>query len=318
MKTRLTERLGLDHPILQAPMAFAAGGLLARAVSEAGGLGFIGGGYGDIDFIDAQFDLVGHTPVGCGLITWKVMEHRHVLTRVLNHRPTAIFLSFGDPTPLAGEIKTAKAILICQVQTYRDACRAMDAGADVIVAQGSEAGGHGQSRGTMTLVPEVADELAKQNNPALLCAAGGIVDGRGLAAALTLGADGAVIGTRFWTANEALVHARIRNAALASNGDDTIRTKVVDIVRGYHWPDRYSCRVLHNRFVKRWHGDETALKDEFKTNSITWPEAQQNGDPNVIPAFVGEGIGVLDQTAGAAEILESIVDQAAASLNHVS
>lgn len=318
MKTRLTERLGLDHPIIQAPMAFAAGGRLARAVAEAGGLGLIGGGYGDIAWIGEQFNLAGEAGVGCGLITWKVMEHRHVLTQVLDHKPSAIFLSFGDPAPLAAEIKSANATLICQVQTFRDACRAMDTGADIIVAQGSEAGGHGQSRGTITLVPEVADELAKRNNPALLCAAGGIVDGRGLAAALTLGADGVVIGTRFWASTEALVHHRIRDNALTSTGDNTVRTKVVDIVRGYQWPDRYTGRVLHNHFVNRWHGCETDLKNDIEATSMTWTDAQQAGDPNVIAAFVGEGVGMLDQPAGAAEALKSIVDQATATLSRVS
>ena len=192
--TRLTHRLGLGVPIISAPMAFAAGARLATAVSAAGGLGLIGGGYGDRDWVDGEFKAAGNHAVGCGFITWSLAKHPEVLDLALSYRPRAIMLSFGDPLPFANRIKDAGALLICQIQTRRDAQRATDSGAYSVLAQGSEAGGHGEQRSTLTLVPELADLIAARSPETLLCAAGGIADGRGLAAVLTLGADGALVG----------------------------------------------------------------------------------------------------------------------------
>lgn len=200
--------------------------------------------------------------------------------------------------------------LICQVQTLRDARQALGCGADIIVAQGADAGGHGEARGTFALVPEIADEIARRNSKALLCAAGGITDGRGLAAALMLGADGAVIGTRFWASREALVHPRILDRALAATGDDTIRTRVVDVVRGYDWPGRYNGRVLRNRFIQKWHGSEEALKLEAGAEAAKWSAAQEAGDPDVATAFAGEGIGLIKNVQAASEILAGITAHA--------
>ncbi|KIC20131.1 NAD(P)H-dependent flavin oxidoreductase [Leisingera sp. ANG-Vp] len=310
MKTRLTEALGITCPVIQAPMAFAAGGTLASAVSSAGGLGMIGGAYGDAGWIDQQFGAAAGVRVGCGLITWKLAEQPQLLDRVLAHEPAAVFLSFGNPAQFAYAIRDAGVPLICQVQTLRDARQALECGADIIVAQGADAGGHGEARGTFALVPEVADEIARQNSQALLCAAGGVTDGRGLAAALMLGADGAVIGTRFWASHEALVHPRILERALRATGDDTIRTKVVDVVRGFDWPGRYNGRVLHNPFIQKWHGSEDALKLEAGVEAEKWTAAQDVGDPDIATAFVGEGIGLISSAAPADDILASLVEDA--------
>ena len=161
IKTRLTEKLDINYPIIQAPMAFAAGGKLAAAISQAGGLGLIGGGYGDSAWIDKQFSEAGNQPVGCGFITWSLAKQPELLTQTLERKPKAIFLSFADPEPFATEIKNSGTTFICQVQKLEHAKRAVDCGADIIVAQGTEAGGHGAHRGTMTLVPEVVDMLAR-------------------------------------------------------------------------------------------------------------------------------------------------------------
>ena len=134
MRTRLTEALGLTHPILCAPMAFAAGGRLAAAVTHAGGLGLIGGGYGKADWLDSAFAEAGNARVGCGFITWKMAENPAVLDQVLARKPAALCLSFGDPAPFAPRIADAGVPLVCQVQTLRDAQRAADCGAQVIVA----------------------------------------------------------------------------------------------------------------------------------------------------------------------------------------
>ncbi|HEX5507842.1 MAG TPA: nitronate monooxygenase, partial [Pseudolabrys sp.] len=226
LTTRLTQKLGIEHPIISAPMAFAAGGRLAAAVSGAGGFGVIGGGYGEPDWLEREFAAAGNARVGCGFITWSLARHPHVLDAVLAHAPAAVMLSFGDPSPFADAIKAAKTLLICQVQTMRHAREAVAAGAGIVVAQGAEAGGHGSLRATFTLVPEIADYLAKAAPETLLVAAGGVADGRGLAAALMLGADGVLVGSRFWASKEAIVPAPFQQAAVDADGDATIRTSV--------------------------------------------------------------------------------------------
>jgi nitronate monooxygenase len=250
LRTRLTERFGLKHPSLSAPMAFVAGGALAAAVSRAGGLGLIGGGYGDGDWLGAQFAAAGNQEVGCGFITWSLALQPYLLTQALDRRPRAIMLSFGDPVPFADEVRAAGAALICQVQTLAQARRAIDAGAEVIVAQGAEAGGHGAVRGTTTLVPEVRDLCARAGTDALVLAAGGIADGRGLAAALMLGADGVLVGTCLYAAEEALVPPALQRSAVAADGG----RDPPDQRRGHRAEPRLAGRVLHPGVAQRLRG----------------------------------------------------------------
>jgi nitronate monooxygenase len=310
IKTKLTERLGIRHPVIQAPMALAAGGKLAATVSKAGGLGLIGGGYGDSEWLSRQFKLAGRQSVGCGLITWSLQDKPHLLQFVLEQKPSAMFLSFGDPAPFASDIKAANVPLICQIQTLRDAKHAMDAGADIIVAQGAEAGGHGEKRATFTIVPEVADYIARHSPDTLLCAAGGVADGRGLAAALMLGADGVVIGSRFWASEEALVHPNMLQAAVDATGDETIRSSVMDIARKLAWPDRYTARVLKNAFTERWHNDINGLISAAEEEAKKWSAAWVDGEVTTANTFVGEATGLIGSIKPAAEILESIISEA--------
>ncbi len=310
MRTRLTERLNIYYPVIQAPMAFAAGGALASAVSRAGGFGLIGGGYGDANWIDEQFTIAGETKIGCGFITWVLREKPDLLPSVLSRRPAAIFLSFGDPAPYADIIHAAGALLICQVQTLTDAKHALAIGADIVVAQGSEAGGHGEGRGTLPLVPEIADEIARTAPNTLLCAAGGIADGRGIVAALALGADGVVIGTRFWASSEAIVHPNFLAQAVRATGDETICTQVADLVRGLDWPERYNSRVVRNAFIRRWNGAENQLSSELPEQSKLWHQSQESGDTNIATAIVGEAIGLINDVPDAASILNSLMTRA--------
>ncbi|WP_352828412.1 nitronate monooxygenase [Mesorhizobium sp. M0494] len=128
-----------------------------RCGHTAGGLGLIGGGYGDADWLTREFERSGNRPVGCGFVTWSLARNPRLLDKALERRPSAIFLSFGDPAPFSPAIRAAGVPLICQVQSLDDARRALDAGADIVVAQGAEAGGHGEKRATFTFVPEVAN-----------------------------------------------------------------------------------------------------------------------------------------------------------------
>ena len=182
-------------------------------------------------------------------------------------------LSFGELQPFAERIHAAGIPLIAQVQTLEHARQALDAGAEILVAQGGEAGGHGMTvRSTFTLVPDVVDLAAQRAPETLVLAAGGVADGRGLAAALVLGADGAVVGTRFWASPEALVSPRAHERGLRAGGDDTYRTRVYDAVRQLDWPPEYNERALSNPFVDGWHGNEAELMASL-------PEASKRTKP---------------------------------------
>ena len=201
IETALTRLLGIEHPILLAPMGSAAGGKLAAAVTNAGGLGLIGSGYANVDAIRKELTEAGNARVGIGFILWALERNPSALDVALDARPAAVMLSFGDPTPFTDRIREAGCKIICQVQTLAQAREAAAAGADIIIAQGRDAGGHsGMTRGTMGLVPAVVDAVA----PIPVVAAGGIADGRGLAAALALGAAGVSMGTRFTASRESL------------------------------------------------------------------------------------------------------------------
>lgn len=310
ISTRLTVALGLSRPIIAAPMALAGGGALAAAVSRAGGLGMIGGGYGDAMWLDEQFDAASGERVGVGFITWSAERSPDVVPRALERQPAAFMLSFGDPMVFASQVHAANVPLICQCQTLDHVLEAIDAGAAVIVAQGAEAGGHGALRGTMSFVPEVADLVASRSPDVLVAAAGGIADGRGLAAALALGADGVLVGTRLWATTEALVHPRHHEALLATDGDGTIRTRLADIARGLAWPPEFTARARKNAFTELWDGREDELAAAVGSVSPAYREAWANGDADNAGVFFGEAVGLIHDIAPAERILNSMVEQA--------
>jgi nitronate monooxygenase len=314
LDTRLTRALQLRHPIVSAPMAFAAGGALAAAVTRAGGLGLIGGGYGDGPWLEQQFAAADGERVGVGFITWSLRRTPQLLDQVLRHRPAAVMLSFGDPREFAAQVKAAGALLLCQCQTLAHVDDALAAQADVIVAQGAEAGGHGALRGTLSLVPEVADHLAARSPGTLLLAAGGIADGRGLAAALMLGADGVLVGTRLWASSEALVAPGHHQAILQTAGDGTLRTRIPDIVRGLPWPAGFTARIRRNAFTQRWHGREEELAAAAAVEGPRYRDAFAAGDPEETAVWFGEAAGLVQSIEPAALIVERMVEEAAAQL----
>lgn len=314
LSTRLTHLLNLRHPVVSAPMAFAGGGALAAAVSRAGGLGLIGGGYGDPAWLEAQFAAAAGARVGVGFITWSLRKSPSLLTDVLRHRPAAVMLSFGDPRPFADEIRAAGARVICQCQDMGHVMDAVDVGADVVVAQGAEAGGHGALRGTLSFVPEAADYLVAHAPGTLLLAAGGIGDGRGLAAALVLGADGVLVGTRLWASQEALVAEGHRRAILDTDGDGTLRTTVADIARQIPWPRGFTARIRRNAFTERWHGREDELERNVAVEGPRYRQAFAAGDAEHTGVWFGEAAGLIHSIAPAAEIVERIVSDAVLAL----
>lgn len=309
--TRLTKRFGLKHPIILAPMTPASGGELASAVAAAGGLGLLGGGYVNRAEFERESTKVTRPDVGAGFIAWTLPEDPSLLDLALERHPRAMMLSFSDPAPWAVRVKKAGVPLICQVHTLEHAFHAVDVGADVVVVQGTEAGGHGWNvRSTMPFVPAVVDALAKRAPDVLVVAAGGIADGRGLAAALMLGADGVLMGTRFYATQEALVPAEAKVRVVAATGDETIRTSVYDIANGRHWPPGYSGRVVRNEFVKKWHGHEKELEQVRTEELKKVREAFGSGNFDVGNVTVGEAIGLIHDLPKAGELINRITAEA--------
>lgn len=310
LATRLTERLEIRHPVLLAPMGSVSGGRLAAAVTAAGGLGLIGGGYGDAEWLEREFAAAGNHRVGCGFITWSLARRPELLDQALAHAPAAIMLSFGDPKPFAAAIRTAGAKLICQVQTLAHVDDALAAGAEIIVAQGSEAGGHGATRATLPFVPQVVDRVSRLSPDAMVVAAGGIGDGRGLAAALMLGAEGVLVGTRFYASEESLAHAKAKALVIAATGEETVRTTIFDIARGIDWPAEFTGRALVNRFAERWHGTEAELRAVAEREMARYQAAAALGDFSTAVIFGGEAMGLFEAVQPAGEIVARMVTEA--------
>jgi nitronate monooxygenase len=314
IQTRLTKRFGIKHPIICAPMALVTGGALAAAVSRAGGLGIVGGGYagmlgGEPD-LDVEIGIAKSEKFGVGFITWALSQAPTTLAKALKHAPFCIFLSFGDPGPFADEIHRTGALLVCQVQCMADIDLALRAGAAAVVVQGSEAGGHGAARSTFPFLPEATDYLKQHSPETLLLAAGGIADGRGLAAALILGADGVVVGTRFWASAEALTKKAHTDKAIAANGDSTVRTRALDALRGIAWPRQYSFRFLKNKLSKEWVNREEQAFQVFGSQAERYAQARIQDDLDTVAVVCGEAIGIIHERPNAESIVASMAEQA--------
>jgi len=310
IETALTRKLGITHPILLAPMGSAAGGKLAAAVTNAGGLGMIGSGYADAATVSRELVAAGNARVGVGFITWALDAKPDALRAALDAKPAAIMLSFGDPEPYVSQIRDTGAKTICQVQTLAEAEQAVRLGVDVIIAQGRDAGGHsGTTRGTMGFVPAVVDIAGSIP----VVAAGGIADGRGLAAVLSLGGSGVSMGTRFTATKESLWDEAMKSLVTISGGDQTAQTRVFDIVRGAPWPAKYPGRALKNDFHDRWHGNEDRLQaeraDAEKAYLATKPD-----DFSARVVWAGEAVDLVRDVPSAVELIERVVDEAASVL----
>jgi len=310
--TSFTELFSLRHPIALAPMGGSAGGALAAAVCNGGGLGLVGGGRGDPVWLDRELPVVADGtdgPWGVGFQSWAVDVD--IVERALAYRPRAVMLSFGDPQPFTEPIRRSGAALIIQVTELAEARQAIDIGADVIVAQGTEAGGHGARRGWSTLpfVPVVADLAA----PTPVLAAGGIADGRGVAAVLALGAAGALIGTRFQATSQALVDPSVTKAIIEGHGEDTERSTVLDIARGAPWPSRYPARTLGHPFLERWRGreDELAADQDAKR---AYQAAVARGDLPPLPVWASQAIDLITDLRSATDLVADLAAQAEEAL----
>lgn len=310
--TALTKRLGIEHPILLAPMDVVADARLTTAVSAAGGLGILGGGYGEEVWLTRELDTLAANKArfGVGFITWSMAKNPKLLDLTLERKPVAVMLSFADTRPFVDRIKRAGALAICQVQSLAIAQEAVAAGADILVAQGTEGGGHGAARGLMSLVPEIVD-LVKGR--ALVVAAGGIADGRGLAAALMLGASGVLMGTRFYATTDAAGADAAKEHIRAATGDMTARSIVFDISRRNVWPAPFTGRCLRNTFLDTWFGREVELLRR-QSELDRYDRARQEGDFEVAAVIAGESSGLVHDIVDAREVVERTVKVAEALL----
>ncbi|MEV6030714.1 nitronate monooxygenase [Nonomuraea sp. NPDC052116] len=308
LMTEFTELFGVRHPIALAPMGGSAGGALTAAVSNGGGLGLLGSGNGDPDWLARELPIVTRStdqPWGVGFQVWATDVG--AVERVLEHGPRAVMLSFGDPRPFAERVRASGTSLIIQVTDLEEARQAMDAGADVIVAQGTEGGGHGARHGRSTLpfVPVVVDLVA----PVPVLAAGGIADGRGVAAALALGAAGALIGTRFQATAEALVDPSVTRSIVEGRGQDTSRSRVLDIARGSKWPSKYTARTLGHPFIDRWLGREADLAGDPQARQ-DYQDAVARGEVPALPVWAGEAVDLITDLPPAADLVARLAAQA--------
>jgi nitronate monooxygenase len=309
LSTPLTSLLGIEHPILSAPMDVIAGARLSAAVSEAGGFGILGGGYGDKAWLAQETAKLQKckAPFGIGFITWSMAKQPELLDIALSAKPRAIMLSFGDPKPHAPRVKAAGSVLICQVQSEDMTREALDAGADILIAQGTEAGGHGASRTLIDIVPAVIDLTAGR---VPVVAAGGLADGRGLAAMMTLGASGVMLGTRFYASIECDGPEEAKKRICAADSGNSIRSIIFDISRNNVWPAPFTGRCLINDHARRWMGREVEMMQNLAAVTAEYAVAKAAGNFDVAAVIAGEAVGLIHDIPPAGKIVERIASEA--------
>jgi NAD(P)H-dependent flavin oxidoreductase YrpB (nitropropane dioxygenase family) len=326
LRTKLCELLGIDAPVFGAPMGFVSGPELAAAVSNAGGLGIISFSANPPHVLREEIRRLRSLtdkPFGVNVL----LDGPHlpfpvedVIQACLDERVPILSTFWGDPTPYVTRAHAAGAKVIDQVGSVSDAARAARAGVDVIVAQGWEAGGHVAGEvTTMALVPRVVDAVA----PIPVVAAGGISDARGLAAALTLGAQGVMIGTRLIATPEAQAHPVYKEKILAARENETVRTTLF----GFGWLDAPH-RTLRTPFVEEWLSHESRGSEqrpdepqigETKIGGQTVlllrfmgfpPSVDATGDLESMDFLAGQGVGLVNEMKPAGEVVREMVEGA--------
>ncbi|MGY1632652.1 NAD(P)H-dependent flavin oxidoreductase [Geodermatophilus sp. SYSU D01186] len=314
IRTPLTRWFDLAAPVVGAPMAGVAGGALARAVSLGGGLGMIGVGNATTpEFVaeQAAIPAADDLPFGIGLMAWVLETRPELLEATIEARPALVSVSFGDPAPAVGPLHDAGIAVATQVNTVADVARASEAGVDVLVAQGTEAGGHTGHRAALPLLQEV---LGLTDRPVL--AAGGIATGAGMAAALAAGAAGVWIGTPLLACPEGLNSPAARARVTAARGEDTVLTRAFDVAQGLAWPERWPGRALVNEFSRTWHGREADLPGHPDCARVV--EGRRTGDLDAAPLYAGESVGLVTAERPAADVVRELAEAAEQRLRAVA
>jgi NAD(P)H-dependent flavin oxidoreductase YrpB (nitropropane dioxygenase family) len=328
MMTAVCERLGIEIPIIQAPMGGAVGPALAAAISNAGGLGTLALWGADIETLRRQVRetrVLTSKPFAVNLNLEFPQEER--LDACLQEGVPIVSLFWREPSALVARVKKAGAIVLHTVSTAKEARHAVDCGVDVVVAQGWEAGGHVRGTvATMPLIPAVVDAVG----PVPVIAAGGIADGRGLAAAMALGASGAWIGTRFLASDEVAIHPHYRERLLRATEDDTAYLEeLFDI----GWP-KAPHRVLRNSTVAEWEAagrpatgkrpgeGEVVATSKSRGQIVRYrsytPAADADGDIDALSLWAGQSVGQVHKIQPAAEIVREIDSEARSILRRLA
>jgi nitronate monooxygenase len=301
VRTWLTEHFGLAVPVVGAPMFGVGGGRLAAAISSAGGLGMIGvGGTTTAGWVAEECGVAAAAgrPYGVGLMAWALDLDRAPFEATLSAAPALVSVSFGDVAPYVGPLQAAGMTVAVQVGNLDEAKRAEQTGADVIVARGGEAGGHGRNDvGTLVLLQQVLEAVGV---PVLV--AGGIANARGLAAVLAAGAAGGWVGTAFLASAETETSTPARERLLRATAADTAYGRVFDVAQRLGWPPEYGGRALRNRFFERWDGRE----EELAADAAAQQELQQAraaADFETAYIYTGQAAGLLRESLSAAAVI---------------
>ena len=313
LHTRICDLLGIEHPIISAPMGSAAGPQLAAAVSEAGGFGMIGTGISPSGtWMREQINIARELtdkPFGVGFIS-SSPGLEEAIQVCIDDKVTAMSHSFADASPYIPAAHAAGVKVLVQVQSVALAAAAARAGADIITAQGTEAGGHTGYLGTLPIVPAVIEVAG--GIPVI--AAGGIADGRGVAAVLMLGAEGAWIGTRFVASRESATNGWGKARVVEAGADDTVLTQAYDLALESPFPNWISDRVLRNDYTDEWHARNEEVIAARKELQPKLTEAMQSGNVNLAPIRAGNSAGLISEILTAGDIVRRIVAETEAIL----
>ena len=322
-----------------APMAGVSGGLLAAETTRAGALGFVAAGHAvNVEELDVQIDIFRrhapkNSPLALGFITHSSCSDFKTLDTILQrHKPNYVqffapaIVTMQTPTCQKTNIQIAQehgAKVLVQVGSIADAKEALNSGVDAIIAQGTESGGHGLRRelgcGTFSLAARIAKlavELNYRNIPVL--AAGGMTNGHSLAAALALGCDGIVLGTRLWASHEAMGRPEHKQLLTTKEADDCLRTTVIDQIQNTYsttpWPYPYdSVGMLRNALTDTWDGKPRGeLEAVIETAAAQYRKAQNDGDSSICQIYAGEGVGDIASVKGAYDIIQELSGEAMA------
>ena len=311
LRTKFTELLGIQHPVVLGGMGSGATGhKLVSAVSGAGGLGVLSASW--LSPADQQAEVeqireLTDRPFGLNHLLCFVNEERFAASLDLRPRvmSTAWPWSTQELTPYWKRAHETGALVMHMVSSVSEAERAAEAGADIIVAQGTEGGGHVGWIGSMALVPMVVRAVS----PIPVLAAGGVADGAGLAAALALGAEGVLLGTRFLASHESPVPDGFKRTIIESDGHDTLLTELPDIAAGRVWPGAMS-RVRRNRFIERWAAREWEVRQRRSEIAEQVADARRRDDTEEYTLGTGQTAGLITELKPAAQIVRDVVDEA--------
>lgn len=316
LTTRFTDLTSVRHPIVLGGMGPpSTSPELVASVSNAGALGILGcSGLSGAQIRAAAVRIREMTdrPFGLNLLLFGTDDAS--IANLLAERPAVASFAWArsdqDLSPIFDAARQAGCLVMYMVSDVAEARRAADAGAQIIVAQGTEGGGHVGTMGTMPLVPQVVDAVA----PLPVLAAGGIADGRGLAAALMLGAEGVLLGTRFLATVEAPIPSVVKEVIVQSDGYDTDLTEIPDIVSGRVWPGAWA-RSWRNAFIREWSGREWELRKRRPEAQAAVAAARAAGDVERMPILFGQDAGLIREIEPVQSLVERIVRDARDELN---